>query len=129
MSRDPSRQVLPRTRLQVLAAGLLALGGAAAILYAGFLPIPPFSDVPVPRAWQAFGVVGLAAALGVFLRQAWGRALGVVVVVVDIALAIFRVAAQAAGSSPLNAFIGLALAVGLDMIVLWVLLRRWPARA
>lgn len=129
MRNDASGPVLPRTRLQVLAAGLLALGGGLAILYAGFLPIPPFSDVPVPPAMQAFGVVGLAAAIGVFRRQAWGRALGVAVVVADLALAGFRVAAQAPGSSQLNVVVSLALSVVPDVIVLWVLLRRWPARA
>jgi hypothetical protein len=129
MRNDAREPVLPRSRPQVLAAGLLALGGGAAIVYAGLLPIPPFSDVPVPLAMQAFGVVGLAAALGVFLGQAWGRALGVVVVVVDVALAVFRAAAQASGSGPLNVVASLALSVVLDAIVLWVLLRRLPPRA
>ncbi len=63
-----------RTRLQVLAAGLLALGGVQTILYAGMLPLPPFSVVPDPLWWQAFGVIELAAAVGVFGRQVWGRA-------------------------------------------------------
>lgn len=126
---DTNPVVLQRTRLQTLAAGLLALSGVVAILYAGFLPIPPFSDVPVPLAMQALGVVGLAAAVGVFLRQAWGRALAVAVVAIDVALAVFRASAQPSGSSPLNVFVDLAIGVVLEVIVLWVLLRRWPKQA
>jgi len=113
----------------VLAAGFLAWSGGGAILYAGFIPIPPFSDIPVPLAMQAFGVVGLAAALGVFLRHAWGRALGVFVIAIDVVLAASRAAARAPTSSPLEVFVNLAVGSVLDAVVLWVLLRRWPARA
>lgn len=124
-----------RTRLQTLVAGLLALGGGTAILYAGFLPIPPFSDVPVPLAWQVFGVIGLAAAVGVFRQQAWGRVLGVVVVAMRVAvamslpLAVLILAPRAPRSGPLELFVSLALSVVPDVFVLWVLLRRWRARA
>jgi hypothetical protein len=126
---DTNHAVFQRTRLMAFAAGLLGLGGGLAILYAGFLPIPPFSDVPVPLAMQALGVVGIAAAVGVILRQAWGRALGVAVVVIDVTLAVLRAAAQASGASTLNVFADLAISVVLQAIVLWVLLRRWPERA
>jgi hypothetical protein len=126
---DTNAAVFQRTRLTTFAATLLAFGGGLAILYAGFLSIPPFSDVPVPLAMQALGVVGLAAAVGVFLRQAWGRALGVAVVVIDLALAVLRVAAQASGPNALNVFADLAMSVVLPVIVSWVLLRRWPKQA
>jgi peptidoglycan biosynthesis protein MviN/MurJ (putative lipid II flippase) len=78
---------------------------------------------------KGFGVVGLAAALGVFLRHAWGRALGVFVIAIDVVLAVSRAAAQAPRSSPLGVFVNLAVGSVLDAVVLWVLLRRWPARA
>jgi uncharacterized membrane protein (DUF2068 family) len=117
-----------RTRLQVLAAGLLALGGVLTILYAGMLPFPPFSDGPVPLWWQVFGVIELAAAVGVFGQQGWGRALGVVVAAMSLPLAVLLQALPAPGSSPANVA-GLVLDVSLNVIVLWVLLRRWPARA
>ena len=118
-----------RTWLQTLAAGLLAWGGAAAIVYAGFLPLPPFSDVPIPLVWQVLGIVGLAAAVGVFLGQAWSQALGVGVAAIDLALLLFRVAAQASRSGPLEVLATLTVGVVLNGVVLWVLLRRWPALA
>jgi len=118
-----------RTRLHTLAAGLLAWGGATAIFYAGFLPLPPFSDVPIPLAWQVFGIVGLAADVGVFLGQAWSQALGVGVAAIDLALLLFRVAAQASRSGPFEVLASLAVGVVLDGVVLWVLLRHWPAPA
>jgi hypothetical protein len=116
------------TPFQLIAAGLLAIGGGLSILYAGFLPIPPFSDVPIPLVWQVIGLAGLAAALGVFLGRAWGRALGVGVTAIDLGLLLFRVIARGSGSSPLDAFVDVALTGGLDVFVLWVLLRRWQPR-
>jgi hypothetical protein len=94
-----------------------------------FPPLPPFSDVPIPLAWQVFGIVGLAAAVGVFLGLAWGQALGASVAAIDLALLLFRVAAQASGSGPLEVLASLAVGVVLDRVVLWVLLRRLPALA
>lgn len=112
------------TRLQILVAGILALGGGAAMLYAGFLPIPPFSTVPVPLAWQLLGVAGLAAGFGVFRGQASGRALGIGVATIDLTLVAFRAAASGLPNTLGNvAFSGV-----LDVVVLWVLVRRWPAR-
>lgn len=49
-------------------AGLVAFSGATTILYAGIVPIPPFSDQPVPPAMNALGIAGLAAGLGIYLR-------------------------------------------------------------
>jgi len=60
----PSAQVrdaVVRSRLQTLAACLLGLDGVLTILWAAFLPLPPFSSHPVPVAMQALGVAGLAA--------------------------------------------------------------------
>ncbi len=99
------------------------------ILYAGFVPIPPFSDVPVPPALQVFGLAELAAAVGVFVGQTWGRALGVGVVALDLALSAFRVTADVPAQGPLNALVGAAFSGLPDLIVLWVLLLRWPRRA
>jgi hypothetical protein len=113
-----------RTRFQTLAAGLLALGSGLEILYAGFVPIPPFSHVPVPLASGLFGIVGLAAAIGIFGGRAWGRALGVGVVAIDLALLGFLMPiGNAPGMIASVAFRGVP-----DGFILWVLLRRWPAR-
>jgi hypothetical protein len=124
----PGRSTFRRTPLQALAAGFLALVGGMTILYAGFLPIPPFSDQPIPVVLQLLGVAGLAAAVGVFLGQGWGRALGVAVVVVSLALTFLRAAAEASGSSAAGILVGLVISVAPAAIVLWILLRRWPAR-
>ena len=113
------------TRLRTLAAVILALGGGAAILYAGLLPIPPFSDVPAPLAWQLLGVMGLVAAVGVFQGRPWGRALGIGVTGLDLTLIVFRVAT----ASPPDTVMSLVFSGGLDAVVLWVLVRRWRARA
>ena len=118
-----------RTRLQVLAAGILAVGGGSAIFYAGLLPLPPISDRPVPLAWLGYGVLGLAAGVGVFTGRPWGRALGVAVAAVAIVLAVFRAGATGPGSSLVGLIAGSALSAILDIVVLWVLLRHWPAHA
>jgi hypothetical protein len=124
-SGDP----IGRTWLQTLAAGLLALGGGLTILYAGLVPIPPFSDVPVPLANQAIGLVSLAAAAGVFMRQAWGRALGILVAAAGVTLTVLlRISSQAPVSGPLDILVSLTLGVAPDVIILWVLLLRWPSR-
>jgi len=117
MAMSPTGQ----RRLQVLAAGLLTLDGGLAILYAGMRPFPPFSDVPVFLPWQVFGIVELAAAVGIFLGRTWGRALGVGVIAVDLALFVFRLQA----SNPAGMAATVLLGVLPSLFVLWVLIRRW----
>jgi hypothetical protein len=88
-----------RSRLQALAAFFPGLGGGLTIPYAGLPPVPPLSSHPVPVARQELGVAGLAAAVGVFRRLAWGRWLGVIVVVIDLLLALSRAAASEPAAS------------------------------
>lgn len=114
-----------RPRLQTLAAVLLAVGGALAIFYSGFLPVPPFSDVPVPLVWQLIGVAELLTALGVYLGRAWGRALGVGITAIDLAVIVMRLIAGATSSAPIDSLVTLALSGLLDLFILWVLLRHW----
>ena len=118
-----------RTRLQKVVAIALGLSGWSAIVYAGLVPLPPFSSEPVPLAGALFGVVALIAAVGIFRLQPWGRALGVIVVAVGIALGIFRILARATEADPMAAVVSLALGLAVDGASLWVLLRYWPARA
>lgn len=118
-----------RTWFQILAAGLLAWSGATAILYAGLLPMPPISDVPTPLAWQAFGALELVAAVGVFRQQAWGRALGVIVVAVNVVLGVFMAVARMPGSTPPEMLLGFGFSMAYGGIVLCSLLRHWPKRA
>ena len=116
-----------RTRLQTVAAAYLGLSGAISILYAGFVPIPPFSDVPVPLVGQVLGAIALVAAIGVFRQAAWGRMLGVVIVALGLGLSVLRVGSVAAETGPLYALVTVAIDVALGVFVLWALLRRWPA--
>ncbi len=114
-----------RTRLQALAAVLLALGGAQAILYAGFIPVPPLSDVPLPLLMQALGIAGVITAVGVYLHQPWGRWLGVAVTVTSLALALGRATSSTSALGTPLGFAGYAIDVAFGGLVLWVLLRRW----
>jgi hypothetical protein len=112
---------------QTLAAAFLAWNGVVAILYAGLVSLPPFSDVPVPLVSQALGIVTLAAAVGVFLGRAWGRLLGVGLTILGMVLEVLRVMDQAArSSSPLELLPFVAVSLAFSGIVLWLLLRRWP---
>jgi hypothetical protein len=118
-----------RTRLLTVVAAYLALTGAMAIIYAGFVPIPPFSDVPAPLVGQVLGAIALVAAIGVFRQQAWGRTAGVLVVAVGLGLAGLRVASVASETSPIFAVLALAVDMVLSLFSLWVLVQRWPSRA
>jgi hypothetical protein len=51
------------------------------------------------------------------------------VAAIDLALLLFREAAQASRSGPLEVLATLTVGVVLNGVVLWVLLRRWPALA
>lgn len=117
-----------RTWPLTIVVGLLALGGASSIVYGGFLPMPPISDDPMPLAWQVFGVIQLAAAVGVFRLQAWGRALGVFVATLGLVEAVFLAVAQIPASSVLGSIVTLAVSGVSGGFILWVLFRRWPAR-
>ena len=97
---DAPRAARTRTWPRILVAAALAISGAGAILYAGFLPLPPFSNQPLPTAWQTFGAVELIAAIGVYLGRAWGRWLAVVVIVIMVLLNAVRAMVEMAGSDP-----------------------------
>jgi uncharacterized membrane protein (DUF2068 family) len=114
---------------RILVAVALGISGVSAILYAGLLPLPPFSDIPVPIVWMAFGAVELVAAVGVFLAKAWGRWLGVAVVIVTIGLDIARLIATIGRLDPLVGLGTFAIGLVIDVAILWWLLRRWPVEA
>jgi hypothetical protein len=116
-------------RLQKVVAIVLGLSGVSAILYAGMLPLPPFSSKPVPLAGEVLGVMTLIAAVGIFRLQPWGRVLGIIVVAIGMALAVLRVVARAADADPMATVVSLVLGLAVDSIVLWVLLRYWPPKA
>jgi uncharacterized membrane protein (DUF2068 family) len=117
-----------RTYPQTLAAALLVWNGVGAILYAGIVPLPPFSAVPVPLVAQVLGIATLAAAVGVFRVQAWGRVLAVGLTTLGLALEVLRLVDQVPRSiSPLEVVRFFA-GVGYSVLLLWLLLRRWPQR-
>jgi hypothetical protein len=113
-------------RLLDVAALLIGLAGTVSILYAGFLAIPPFSDVPVPLVWQAYGGVALVGAVGVARRRTWGRALGILVTATGLGLALLRQGSEFGRSASPAALLDLGITVALDLAVVWVLSRRWP---
>jgi hypothetical protein len=125
---DDAQRASGKSRLIEAVAWFLALGGGLAILYAGFLPIPPFSETPVPPVMEVYGVAGLAAAAGVGLRRTWGRALGVFVQVIGLLFYALRLAntGPGLGTADLPAA---AITTALNVAALWVLIRRWPVGA
>lgn len=123
---QPTTTPRKRSWPRILVAAALAISGLSAIVYAGFLPLSPFSDVPVPIAWQVFGAAEVIAAVGVYLGRAWGRWLGVVVIVITILLATFRALFAIAGPDPALELGSYVVGIIIDVLILWWLLRRWP---
>jgi len=113
----------PRTVI----AALIALSGLLSIFYAGFLPVPLISDVPIPIFWQALGVVTLVVAIGVYLGRAWGRALAIVLIAAGLVLNALIAAPALSRPDPALPLISFAVGVGIDLIILWWLVRRWSA--
>jgi hypothetical protein len=110
---------------RILVAAFLALSGLSSILYAGFLPLPPLSDVPVPIVFQVFGAAGLVAALGVYLGRSWGRWLAVVVVALGLVQAASLASAMVARSESLVPAVTLLASAFVDIVLLWWLGWRW----
>jgi len=117
------------------AAALLALGGFLVLFYSSLLPAPDLVDariaVPLFGAmsvpWAALGLARLVAAAGVTKRLEWARVLGVVLTVPVLALDGIDILRAIAVMDPM-ALAGAVLSVGADVVVLFALLRRWPAR-
>jgi hypothetical protein len=108
-----------------LVALWLGFSGAITALYAGFVPLlPPVVDRPEPAISTALGVLGILAAVGVWQIRDWGRWLGLgltfVMIVRDLALAI---APDGSGTE-----LAVVMGIMLDVLVLGVLLVRWPPR-
>ena len=110
----------------MLVAAALAISGAGAILYAGILPMPPFTDQPALLAWQAFGVAEVLAAIGVYFGRAWGRWLAVVVIVITMLLNIARAVGEFGGPDQTVWLVTFVVGITLDVLILWWLASRWP---
>ena len=128
-----------RTRWIVLAATILLYSGAEAIVYGPFLPVPGWMSaclsVPVlgapPVALVALGMLFIAAGGGVFGVRTWGRVLGVVTTLVGLGYAAWRSLQGAPPDATLPDLVaalvaGAWLGTALSLVVLFVLLRRWP---
>jgi hypothetical protein len=123
----------------LLAAAILVLTGLGAIVYGPFLLVPEWMSarlsIPVlgapPVALVVLGLVSIAAGVGVFRIRTWGRALGVGAAIAGLAsTAWWSLHAETPGGSlpdQLAALLARAwLGTLLALIVLFVLLRRWP---
>lgn len=115
-----------------LATTILAANAILTLVYGGFLPTPIFPDVGVvipllgrlTLFWSVVGVTYLAAAVGVAQRRRWGRALATVATAGSLAFAgagLLLAVARADLAPDLGALVG----IGLDMVVLYAVLRKW----
>ena len=78
--------------------------------------------------WFVLGAAYLAAAVGVTWRRPWGRALAAVMAVVLLAFSVAGVLSAVARAEVL--FLpGNLVGIGLDGIVLYAVLRKWPPAA
>ena len=128
-----------RTRWIVLAAAILVLSGVEAIVYGPFLAVPEWMSarlsVPVlgapPVALVVLGLLSIAAGGGVFGVRTWGRMLGVVATIVGLGYDAWRSLQGAPPDATLPDMVGALVAgawlgTALSLVVLFVLLRRWP---
>lgn len=108
-----------------LAALYVALNGVLGLLYAPYVPFfPPFVTTPNVVLSSVLGVIGLLAGLGIWRTQPWGRWLGVVSGAYWLAYGVVGILADLDGLTGGTVFTVIAL--GLELAVLWILVRRWP---
>ena len=110
---------------------LLVISGVSDILYAGYSPLPPLSDLPLPVFWWTLGVLSFVAAFGVLRRAHWGRVLAILVVTFWLAFPIWSEAYWMRGSDPFRWFqqalwLSLVISVGVSSLALWWLVKLWP---
>jgi hypothetical protein len=127
---------MTRRRPQILtvAAVILFLTGGAWLMDAQDLaPLPPLLTDPVPQAATLFGILGIAAGIGVLGVRSWARLPGTAVVVVDLSrtLLLLPAALAAAGSAgPAEVLVtfvlGLLLPGTVAGFAVYALVWRWP---
>jgi hypothetical protein len=117
-------------------AAVLALNGVSLILYAGYIPaIPVWAPDPLPVIGAVSGLLAFAAAVGVFRQLTWGRWLGISLAISWLArdAVLFQSWIQAGvrGTDPTapNLLLDIALPVAVYVIVVELLVRRWPEPA
>jgi hypothetical protein len=117
-----------------LAAAILAAEGILTLMYGGFLPSPilPEIGVSVPIVgrltvfWGVMAGADLVAAAGVASRRRWGRALAAVLAAVAVTFSGLSLVAALTHADP-GAVPGGLVGIGLAGIVLYAVLRHWPA--
>jgi hypothetical protein len=125
----------------VFAAAILVLTGLGVIVYGPFLLVPEWMSarvrIPVlgaaPVALVVLGLVSIAAGVGVFRIRTWGRALGVGAAIAGLAHSAWgSLQGVPPGATLADQVAALLTTAGLGtllaLIVLFVLLRRWPRR-
>jgi hypothetical protein len=117
-------------------ATVLALNGISLVLYAGYIPaIPVWAPDPLPVIGAVTGLLAFAAAFGVFRQLAWGRWLGIALVISwlarDVVLfeAWLRTGSRGMDPAAPNVLFDIALPVAVYVIIVGLLIRRWPAPA
>lgn len=139
LSLEPPPARVPRPARPAwvtVVAAVLALNGISLVLYAGYLPaIPVWAPDPVPAVGAVTGLFAFAAAFGVFRQLTWGRWLGIALAIGWLARDGVKLASwlQAGypGMDPIapNLLLDVALPIAVYVMVVELLVRRWPAEA
>jgi hypothetical protein len=124
----PNGKALPEERPAptTVAALLLLLTGARTAFYGAVVPFfPGLVDQPSVVAALAVGIAAVVASVAVFRKLEWGRWLGV-------GLAVFFIARDVAVAAAISGRGGVRspfdfLTFGLDLVLLYFLLKRWRA--
>ncbi len=116
---------------QRLVTVLLVISGVSDILYAGYSPLPPLSDMPLPLFWWVLGVTSFVAAFDVLRRTHWGRVLAIAVVTFWLVYPIWSELYWMRGSDLVRwveeaLWLSLVISVGTSSLTLWWLVKLWP---
>jgi len=134
----PPARVAHRARpaWATVVATVLVLNGISLVLYVGYIPaIPVWAPGPFPVLGTITGLFAFAAAVGVFRQLSWGRWLAIALVIGWLArdAVLFeswlRTGYRGTDPTAPNVLLDVALPVAAYVIVLGLLIRRWPARA
>jgi hypothetical protein len=114
-------------------AAILALNGISLVLYAGYIPaIAIWAPDPFPVIGAITGLLAFAAAFGVFRQLTWGRWLGIALAIGWLARDAVELASWlqtgsgGMGPTATNLLLDFALPIAVYVVVVELLVRRWP---